>query len=377
MEESTNKFKFSLLHVDPTGARSGEIQTPHGKIETPIFMPVGTAGAMKAMTTRQLLECSAQILLSNAYHLHLQPGTAIIKKLGGLHSFMDWHKPILTDSGGFQVFSLPKKEITQEGVKFKNQKTGDEFFLSPENSISSQNDLGADIIMAFDECVPGDADKSAAKKAAHRTLLWANRCLKAHKNKNQALFGISQGSIYKDLRIENITELKKLDFPGYALGGLSVGEGIETMSRVLNWSVPLLPENKPRYVMGIGLPEDILCAVESGIDMFDCIIPTRYARSGVLFTYGGKIRIRSGRYKHDKYPVDTRAYSYTSQNFTRAYLNHLYKSNEILAATLGSIHNIHFFMDFVKQIRNAIFENRFAEYKIEFLKLYTQRNKHG
>jgi queuine tRNA-ribosyltransferase len=372
---SAKSFQFQLLGADSCGARLGKITTPHGNIETPIFMPVGTAAAMKAMTMEQLKSTGAQIVLSNAYHLNIQPGSDLVAKYGGLHKFMAWDGPILTDSGGFQVFSLPGRKVDDHGVTFRHTKNSKPVKLTPEISIHVQNELGADIIMAFDECVEYPTTYRYAKDALVRTLQWAARCKKAHKKTDQALFGISQGALFDDLRAEGIKELIDLDFPGYALGGLSVGEGIENMKKVLDFSAPLLPESKPRYVMGIGLPEDILEAVERGVDMMDCVIPTKYARSGALFTSVGKIRITNREFRNDKFPVDTSCDCYTCKNFTRAYLNHLFTANEILGATLTSIHNVQFFLNLTKKIRKSIKNNRFLSFKKEFLELYHRKDK--
>jgi queuine tRNA-ribosyltransferase len=288
---------------------------------------------------------------------------------------MAWDGPILTDSGGFQVFSLPGRKVDDQGVTFRYTKNSKPIQLTPERSIRIQNELGADIIMAFDECVEYPTTYQYAREALHRTLNWAGRCKKAHTRKDQALFGISQGALFDDLRTEGIKALIDLDFSGYALGGLSVGEGIENMKKVLDYSSPLLPENKPRYVMGIGLPEDILEAVERGIDMMDCVIPTKYARSGVLFTSVGKIRISNREFRNDKFPVDTSCNCYTCMNFTRAYLNHLFAANEILGATLTSIHNVQFFLNLMRKIRKAIRNNEFLKFKTEFLDLYTRKDR--
>ncbi|MBU2512173.1 tRNA guanosine(34) transglycosylase Tgt [bacterium] len=370
-----DRFSFELLGQDTSGARLGKFYTPHGEVDTPIFMPVGTAAAMKAMTMEQLKATGAQIMLSNAYHLNIQPGSAMIEKFGGLHSFMGWNGPILTDSGGFQVFSLPGRKVDDQGVSFRHEKNSNLIRLTPEDSIRIQNELGADIIMAFDECVEYPTTYEYAKQSLDRTLNWAKRCKDAHKKKEQALFGISQGAVFKDLRKEGIQALTDLDFPGYALGGLSVGEGIDNMKKVLDFSTPWLPDNKPRYVMGIGLPDDILEAVERGVDMMDCVIPTKYARSGTLFTNWGKIRISNREFKTDKFPVDTSCDCYTCTNFTRAYIHHLFAANEILGATLTSIHNVQFFLNLTKQIRTAIKNRCFLKYKAEFLELYHRKDK--
>ncbi len=370
-----NRFSFSLLGKDSSGARRGRFQTPHGSVETPIFMPVGTAAAMKAMTMVQLKETGAQIMLSNTYHLQNQPGADLVEKLGGLHKFMGWDGPVLTDSGGFQVFSLPGKTVDDDGVTFRYQKGGEPFRLTPEESVRIQNQLGADIIMAFDECVEFPTTHEYAKNSLKRTLSWAARCKKAHTREDQALFGISQGALFEDLRKESVQALVDIDFPGYALGGLSVGEGIDNMKRVLDFTTPWLPEDKPRYVMGIGLPEDIFVAVERGVDMMDCIIPTKYARSATLFTNVGKLRISNREFRNDKFPVDTNCQCYTCRTFSRAYLNHLFAGNEILGSILTSIHNVHFYLDLMRRIRESIEENRFASFRDDFMTLYNRRDK--
>ncbi len=364
-------FKFTLLKTDcDTAARRGTFETPHGEIQTPIFMPVGTAGALKAMTPQQVHETGAQIVLSNTYHLHLQPGEGLVKKHGGLHNFMNWDKPILTDSGGFQVFSLPNKKITEEGVYFKNELTGKEIFLGPKEAMQIENDLGADIIMAFDECIPYPATHNYSKKSIKKTLRWAEQCLKHHAREDQALFGIVQGSIYEDLRRECALALREMNFPGYAIGGVSVGEGLELLKKVVDYTAPFLPEDKPRYLMGVGLPEDILESVERGMDMFDCVIPTRYARSASLFTRRGRIRLTNKNFRRDMYPVDPSCDCYTCKNFTRAYLHHLFRANEVLSATLSAIHNVRFYLKMMEDVRTAIDAGDFVRFKREFLAEY-------
>lgn len=364
-------FKFTLLKTDcDTAARRGTFETPHGEIQTPIFMPVGTAGALKAMTPQQVHETGAQIILSNTYHLHLQPGEGLVKKHGGLHNFMNWDKPILTDSGGFQVFSLPNKKITEEGVYFKNELTGKEIFLGPKEAMQIENDLGADIIMAFDECIPYPATHNYSKKSIKKTLRWAEQCLKHHAREDQALFGIVQGSIYEDLRRECALALREMNFPGYAIGGVSVGEGLELLKKVVDYTAPFLPEDKPRYLMGVGLPEDILESVERGMDMFDCVIPTRYARSASLFTRRGRIRLTNKNFRRDMYPVDPSCDCYTCRNFTRSYLHHLFRANEVLSATLSAIHNVRFYLKMMEDVRTAIDAGDFVRFKREFLAEY-------
>jgi len=362
---------FKLHKKDKqTRARRGTLYTPHGKIETPIFMPVGTHAAMKAMTPAQVKETGAQIILSNTYHLHLHPGEALVEKAGGLHRFMGWDGPILTDSGGFQVFSLPNKRITEEGAFFRHEVTGEEVFLDPARAMAIQEALGADIIMNFDECIPYPCDKAYAQRSTEKTIRWAKQCIDSHKRPDQLLFGIVQGSVFEDLRKHCARELVKMNFPGYAIGGVSVGEGLELLKQVVSYTAPYLPEDKPRYLMGVGLPEDILESVERGIDMFDCVIPTRYARSATLFTNRGRIRLTNKNYRRDFYPVEPNCGCYTCQNFTRAYLHHLFTSNEVLSAILASIHNVHFYLNMMSEIRESIEEGRFTEYKEQFLSSY-------
>ena len=364
-------LKFELLAKDQkTRARRGRVTTPHGVIETPIFMPVGTHGALKAMTPAQVDDAGAQIILSNTYHLHLKPGEGLVEKAGGLHKFMNWPKPILTDSGGFQVFSLPKKEITDTGVFFKHEINGDRIFLGPGEATKIQNRLGADIIMAFDECIPYPATHDYASKSIGKTLRWAEQCLKSHDREDQALFGIVQGSVYDDLRRDCAQALTEMNFPGYAVGGVSVGEGLELLKKVVDYTEPFLPEDKPRYLMGVGLPEDILESIERGMDMFDCVIPTRYARSATLFTRRGKIRLTNRRYRRDFFPVDASCTCYCCSNFTRAYLHHLFNANEVLSATLAAIHNVRFYMDMVAGARAAIEANDYSSFKTAFLEEY-------
>lgn len=369
-------FRYELLARDKTtAARRGRLSTPHGVIETPIFMPVGTAGALKAVTPAQVEEAGAQIILSNTYHLHLQPGEALIEKAGGLHAFMNWSGPILTDSGGFQVFSLPKKRITEEGVYFQHEINKKEIFLGPEEAMKIQNAIGADIIMAFDECIPYPSSHDYAARSIRKTLRWAEQCLKHHGRRDQALFGIVQGSTYADLRRQCAEELTAMDFPGYAIGGVSVGEGLDLLKKVVSDTAPHLPEHKPRYLMGVGLPEDILESIERGMDMFDCVIPTRYARSATLFTSHGKIRLTNRRYRRDFYPADPACDCYCCRNFTRAYLHHLFRANEVLSATLSAIHNIRFYMNMVAGARDAIEQGRYREFKAEFLDRYSFLDK--
>ncbi len=374
------KLKYTLKATDKNdkkgrnakeiNARAGVIELPHGSIQTPVFMPVGTHGAMKGVTPKDLLQTNAQIMLCNTYHMHIKPGEELVKKLGGLHSFIGWKKPILTDSGGFQVFSLPDVKITNDGVSFKPG-TGKTIFLDAKKSIQIQEDLGADIAMCFDECPPYPSTKKYNRQAMDRSIRWAKVCKDVHKRPDQSLFGIVQGGMHFDFREECALELSKLEFEGYAIGGLAIGEGLENMIQVIDKTTIHLPEDKPRYVMGIGTPVDILEAVERGVDMMDCIIPTKYARGGTIFTYQGKLRIKTNtKLKRDGYPLDTRCECYACKNFSRAYLHHLYTSNEILGQMLGSIHNLYFYSDFMAKIRAAIIKGEFTKFKREFLKTF-------
>lgn len=366
-------IKFELIkECKQSGARLGKLHTPHGTIETPIFMPVGTQATVKAMTPEELKEMEAQIILSNTYHLYLRPGHELVEKAGGLHKFMNWDRPILTDSGGFQVFSLGDlRKITEEGVEFRSHLDGSKHFLSPEKAIEVENALGADIIMAFDECAPYPADRKFVKNSLERTTRWAKRCKEAHKNPDtQALFGIVQGGMYRDLREQSAAEIIALDFPGYAIGGLSVGEPKELMYEVLDYTAPLLPKDKPRYLMGVGSPDDLLEGVIRGVDMFDCVLPTRIARNGTAMTSQGKVVIKNAKYFDDFSPLDPECDCYTCKNYTKAYLRHLYKANEILSSRLMSTHNLHFLIRLMKDVRQAIMEDRLLDFKAEFYQKY-------
>lgn len=367
-------IRYELLKKDKkTGARRGRIYTPHGIIETPVFMPVGTQATVKAMTPDELKEMvDARIILSNTYHLFLRPGDELIKEAGGLHKFMNWDRPILTDSGGFQVFSLADlRNITEEGVKFKSHLDGSEKFLSPEISMKIQNNLGSDIMMAFDECAPYPSDYDYTKKSMEMTTRWAKRCLEAHKNKEkQGLFGIVQGGMYKDLREQSAKALVELDFPGYAVGGLSVGEPAELMYEILSATTPFLPENKPRYLMGVGTPDYLIEAVLRGIDMCDCVLPTRIARNGTAMTSEGKVVVRNATYERDWTPLDHNCDCYTCKNYTRAYIRHLVKCGEILGARLITIHNLRSLVKLMEDVRKAIEEDRLLEFREEFYKNY-------
>ncbi len=365
--------KFKLHKTSKKGkARRGTVTTLHGSIETPVFMPVGTAATVKAMKPEDVEALGADIILSNTYHLYLRPGAEVIKAAGGLHKFMNWDKSILTDSGGFQVFSLGDiRKITEEGVEFRSHLDGSKHMLSPEKSIEVQNALGSDIIMAFDECAPYPADRDYVKKSMEMTTRWLKRCKDAHKNiENQSLFGIMQGGMYNDLRIESAKQITELDLPGYAVGGLSVGESKDIMYDVLEASVDYLPDDKPRYLMGVGSPDCLFEGVERGIDMFDCVLPTRIARNGTAMTSQGSINIKNARFEKDFDSLDPECDCYTCRNYSKAYLRHLYKSNEILSSMLLTTHNIRFLVKIMEDIRNAIDNDTFPELKKEFFTKY-------
>ena len=366
-------IRYELIKTcKQSGARLGRLHTPHGVIETPIFMPVGTQATVKAMTPEELKEIGSQIILSNTYHLYMRPGHDLVKEAGGLHKFMNWDRPILTDSGGFQVFSLgPLRKITEEGVHFRSHIDGSKHFISPEKAMEIQNALGSDIMMAFDECAPYPADREYVKNSLERTTRWLKRCKEAHKNtENQALFGIIQGGMYKDLREQSAKEILELDLPGYAVGGLSVGEPKELMYEVLDYTVPLMPEDKPRYLMGVGSPDDLLEGVIRGIDMFDCVLPTRIARNGTAMTSQGKVVVRNAKYARDFTPLDPECDCYCCKNYTKAYIRHLVKANEILAARLITTHNLRFLLKLMEDVRQAIMEDRLLDFKDEFFTKY-------
>jgi queuine tRNA-ribosyltransferase len=355
-------MKFSLINND-NSARRGQISFPRGTIETPAFMPVGTYGTVKAMTPEELVGIGAEIILGNTFHLMLRPGMEVIKKFGGLHQFMHWDKPILTDSGGFQVFSLAdSRKITEEGAHFKSPVDGSKVFLGPEEAIQIQHDLNSDIVMIFDECTPYPATEKEARDSMELSLRWAKRSKEAHGDNENALFGIVQGGMYKDLREESLNGLKEIGFDGYAIGGLSVGEPVDLMMDVLDNIIPGMPEDKPRYLMGVGTPENLVESVRRGIDMFDCVMPTRNARNGHLFTEVGDIRIRNATHRHDQSPVDENCACYTCQNYSRAYLHHLDKTNEILGSRLNTIHNLYYYQFLMKGLRQAIEENNLNEF---------------
>ena len=362
-------FNFEIVKSSANShARAGLFATPHGIIETPIFMPVGTNSAVKMMTFDQVKATGAQIILANSYHMYLRAGTELVKSAGGLHSWMNWDKPILTDSGGFQVFSLAKlRKITEDGVHFQDPKNGSKHFISPEISMKIQEDLGADIIMAFDECAPYPCDYKQARSALDKTHRWLTRCFEAHKNYNQALFPIVQGAFFDDLRKESANFVSKFDAVGYAIGGVSVGEPTDIKNHITEITAPLLPFNKPRYLMGVGTPVDLINGIKYGIDMFDCVLPTRNARHGTFFTYQGNKIIKNKQYENDFSPLDEKCNCYACKNHTKAYIRHLYKTQEATAATLLSIHNIHFLLNLVKDLRKAIIEGNFEEYSSKLL----------
>jgi queuine tRNA-ribosyltransferase len=364
-------FSFELITQSTKScARAGLIRTSHGVAETPIFMPVGTLGSVKSLSPEELLEAGAQIILGNTYHLYLRPGCEVIRKFSGLHRFMHWAGPILTDSGGFQVFSLAKlAKISQEGVTFQSHLDGSKHLLTPEKVIEIQTCLGADIIMCLDNCIQFPASKEQSETALEITTTWAQRCKQAWQNTangRSSLFGIVQGGMFKDLRQRSVDELIQLDFNGYAVGGLSVGEPVEIMLEMAGVTIPNLPVGKPRYVMGVGTPENLIELVAQGADMFDCVLPTRNARNGQLFTSNGTVNISNSRYKDDIDPLDPDCQCYTCRNYSKAYLRHLYQARELLAYRLNTIHNIHYFLDFMKRIREAIRADAFESFRTDF-----------
>ena len=365
-------FSYEVKHVcKQSGARYGVFKTPHGEIETPVFMPVGTQATVKGLRPEDLKSLNAEIILSNTYHLFLRPGEKIVKAAGGLHKFMNWDRPILTDSGGFQVFSLSDlRHITDEGVEFKSHLNGEKLFISPEKCIQIENDLGADIIMAFDECTKYGATYEEAVRAKNRTKLWLERCYNAHKNDSQMLFPIVQGNFFEDLRLSAIEDCIPYAKCGIAIGGLSVGEPKELMYEILEKMEPHLPKNMPRYLMGVGSPDCLLEGYARGIDMMDCVLPTRIARNGTAFTKYGKMVVRNAVYKEDFKPIEEDCDCYTCKHFTRAYIRHLLNAGEMLGAELLSIHNLHFLINLTHQIREAIKEDRLLDFKENYLKTY-------
>ncbi|HEX8599953.1 MAG TPA: tRNA guanosine(34) transglycosylase Tgt [Chloroflexia bacterium] len=376
MSDDSHKPRFSFevdaTLVTPVGvARAGRLSTPHGEIMTPVFMPVGTQATVKSVSPDELKDLKAQIILSNTYHLYLRPGSELIAEFGGLHKFMGWDRPILTDSGGFQVFSLShNNKIDDEGVTFKSHLDGSTHRFTPEMVMRVEEELGADIIMVLDECTSYPSSHEYNQKALRRTHSWAERCLRAHSRQDQALFGIIQGSTYLDLRKESARTLAELDFPGYAVGGLSVGEPKEEMHAMLEETVPLLPSTKPRYLMGVGSPEDLVECVARGIDMFDCVLPTRVARNGALLTKDGRLPIKSPRFAHLQQPIEPDCDCYTCRNFTLGYLHHLFRAKELLAYRLNSIHNLRFLARIAEDMRAAILAGTFNSYREEFLARY-------
>ena len=365
-------FYLEILHVDKnSNARYGILHTPHGDCEVPMFMPVGTLATVKTLSPQDLKDVHAGVILANTYHLSLRPGEDIVKEAGGLHKFMNYDGPILTDSGGFQVFSLAeKRKITEEGVTFKSYLNGDRLFFSPERAIEIEEALGADIIMSFDECVHYPATYEYMKNSVERTLRWAKRGLDAHKREDQALFGIVQGGEFEDLRKFCAEELVKMDFPGYSIGGTSIGEPKDVMFKMIDYSVKYLPFDKPRYLMGVGSVDAILEGISKGVDMFDCVLPTRIARHGALMTSQGRVNIRDKKYERDFTPLDHECDCYCCKNFTKAYLRHLYKCDEALGKRLLSIHNVRFLIHLAEMAREAIKEDRFLEFKEEYLKKF-------
>ena len=365
---------YELLHeCKQTGARRGVIHTPHGDIQTPVFMPVGTQATVKSMTPDELKDMiDAKIILSNTYHLYLRPGSKLVKEAGGLHKFMNWDRAILTDSGGFQVFSLGDlRTISEEGVEFKSHLDGSKHFFSPESVMETENDLGADIIMAFDECVEYPATYEYTKQSMERTTRWAKRCKEAHKNtEKQGLFGIIQGGFYKDLRDKSLEDLVAMDFPGYAIGGISLGEPKEEFLYILRYTTPKMPKNKPRYLMGVGTPDYLIEAALAGIDMCDCVLPTRIARNGTAMTWNGKVVVRNATYERDFTPLDSECDCYTCRNYTKAYLRHLVKTKEILGVRLLSIHNLYFLSKLMERVRKEIENDNLLNFKNEFYSKY-------
>ncbi len=363
-EDINSEFKFNLLKKDKgSKARLGKIETPHGEVNTPVFMPTGTQATVKSLVPERVAELGAEIVLSNTYHLYLRPGHKIISDMGGLHKFMNWNRPILTDSGGFQVYSLRAlRKINDEGIMFQSHIDGSRHFMSPEMVMEIQEALGSDIMMCFDECTPYPVDFNYAEKSLELTVKWARRCKDVRKS-NHALFGIVQGGIYPELRERGVEETAGIGFDGYALGGLSVGEPKEAMYEIVEGTAPILPEDKPRYLMGVGTPQDIVECVGCGIDMFDCVMPTRNARNGMLFTNDGKVVIKNARYRNDDSPLDKQCDCYTCKNYSRAYLRHLFVAKEILATVLNTIHNIRYYMNLMERIREAIRSDNYEVFR--------------
>ncbi|MBR3032005.1 MAG: tRNA guanosine(34) transglycosylase Tgt [Clostridiales bacterium] len=370
-----SKYPVYYEHIHTckqSGARLGRVHTPHGSFDTPVFMPVGTQATIKGMSPEEVESMGARIILSNTYHLWMRPGNEIVKKAGGLHTFMNWKHSILTDSGGFQVFSLARpKDIKEEGVHFKSHIDGSAHLLTPELSMKIQNDLGSDIIMAFDECCAWPSEHNYAKKSLERTTRWLERCIKAHERPDeQALFGIIQGSCYADLRKQSAKEITSFDLPGYAIGGLSVGEPAELMYEMLEETVPLMPEDKPRYLMGVGTPDYLIEGAIRGIDMFDCVLPTRIGRNGTVLTHDGRLIVRDKKSAEDFRPIEEGCTCYACQNYSRAYIRHLLKAGEMFGLRLCSWHNIHFLLHLMEDVRKAIAEDRLLDFRDEFFARY-------
>lgn len=367
-------FEYRLLAECPeTGARAGEFVTPHGVIRTPVFMPVGTLATVKTMAPPELEELGAQIILSNTYHLFLRPGEGLVSQAGGLHGFMNWGRPILTDSGGFQVFSLSGlRRIDDEGVRFQSHLDGSRHFMTPERATAIQEKLGSDIAMCFDECAPYPCSRQEAQEAVRRTTLWAERCRRSHRREDQALFGIVQGSVFEDLRLRSVRELVELDFPGYGIGGLSVGESHDEMYRMLDVLGPELPRHKPRYLMGVGFPTNLVEGIARGVDMFDCVLPTRNGRNGTLFTSFGRMNIKRSDFERDFGPLDPECDCYACRNFSRAYIRHLYRSGEVLGMRLCTWHNLRFLVRLVERCREAILEGTFPAFRKAFLSRFME-----
>ena len=365
---------YELVAEDrKTGARAGLLHTPHGVFKTPMFMPVGTQATVKTVTPEELEEMGSQIILSNTYHLFLRPGTELIHEAGELHRFMNWNKGILTDSGGFQVFSLgAMRKITEEGVYFRSFLDGSKQFLSPEISIRAQEDLGSDIAMAFDECIPYPADYEYARKSTERTTRWAKRCIKAHQRTDRGIFGIIQGGMYKDLRKQSAMEISSLPFDGVAVGGLSVGEPHDLMYDILEETTQWMPKGKARYLMGVGTPDCLVEGVARGVDMFDCVFPTRVARNGMAMIHTGRMNMKNKQYERDFHPIEESCGCYTCRNYTRAYIRHLYKSEELLVFRLVTIHNLYFLLQFMRDMREAIVQGNFSEFREHFMEHYKQ-----
>lgn len=370
-------YHFDLLKKDAgSQARIGKITTAHGEVRTPVFMPVGTQGTVKAVLPEQLKKMGVEMVLGNTYHLYLRPGHDLIEKQGGLHHFMNWDGPILTDSGGFQIYSLGTlRKITEEGVHFQSHIDGSKHFICPETAVAIQEALGADIMMCFDECTPYPADFDYARRSLELTLRWSERCRRVKKNSGQALFGIIQGGIHPELRHRSVLEMTAMGFDGYAIGGLSVGEPKESMMRTVEITTPQLPTEQARYLMGVGTPGDIVDCVYHGVDMFDCVMPTRSARNGLLFTNDGKVVIKNARYRDDASPPDKLCDCYTCRNYSRAYLRHLFIAKEILALILNTIHNIRFYMNLMERIREAIREDRYKEFRNRFIRMESEEGE--